>query len=152
MAERDLPFVAAVYASTREEELAPTGWPVEQKCAFLAHQHAAQHSHYQRHYPGAEWLVIEERGEPVGRLYLVEWETEFRIIDISLLPAARGRGLGGAILSDLLSAARAAGKTVSIHVERNNPAGRLYERLGFRQAEDKGVYLLMEWTPGAGGP
>jgi hypothetical protein len=30
-----------------------------------------------------------------------------------------------------------------VHVERFNPALRLYERLGFRVAEDKGVYLLL---------
>jgi hypothetical protein len=35
---------------------------------------------------------------------------------------------------------------VRIHVERCNPALRLYERLGFRQIDDRGVYLFMEWT------
>jgi len=34
---------------------------------------------------------------------------------------------------------------VTIHVEAVNPAIRLYQRLGFKQIEDKGVYLLMEW-------
>ena len=33
---------------------------------------------------------------------------------------------------------------MTIHVERFNPALRLYERLGFSVAEDKGVYLLLE--------
>jgi hypothetical protein len=42
------------------------------------------------------------------------------------------------------SEAAAAGKP-RIHVERFNPALRLYERLGFRPIEDKGVYLFMEW-------
>jgi hypothetical protein len=32
-------------------------------------------------------------------------------------------------------------------VEQFNPALRLYKRLGFHQKEDKGVYLLMEWSP-----
>jgi hypothetical protein len=36
---------------------------------------------------------------------------------------------------------------LSIHVERFNPALRLYERLGFREVEDKGVYLLMQRVP-----
>jgi ribosomal protein S18 acetylase RimI-like enzyme len=42
--------------------------------------------------------------------------------------------------------AAAAGKAVTIHVEKNNPAMRLYRRLGFRTEEDKGVYDLMRWT------
>ena len=45
----------------------------------------------------------------------------------------------------LQSEAAAAGKSLRIHVERFNPALRLYERLGFRQIDDRGVYLFMEW-------
>jgi ribosomal protein S18 acetylase RimI-like enzyme len=145
MTDDDLPFAAAVYASSRAEELAQTGWPAEAQQAFLAQQHEAQHHHYRSHYPGAEWLIVEHDGEPAGRLYLVEWERELRVIDISLAPAARGRGFGGALLADLMAEAASAGKGVSAHVERNNPALRLYDRLGFGLAEDKGVYLLLEW-------
>jgi len=39
----------------------------------------------------------------------------------------------------------AAGRLLRIHVERFNPALRLYERLGFRQIDDRGVDLFMEW-------
>lgn len=38
-----------------------------------------------------------------------------------------------------------AGKLPRIHVERFNPALRLYQRLGFNQIADRGVYLFMEW-------
>ena len=51
------------------------------------------------------------------------------------------------LLRNLLNEAKAAGKRVTIHVERYNPALQLYERLGFSVAEDKGVYLLLEWLP-----
>jgi ribosomal protein S18 acetylase RimI-like enzyme len=74
-------------------------------------------------------------------------ESEIRIVDIALLPDYRGNGIGTALLRDLFSEADAAGKTVTIHVERFNPALRLYERLGFALAEDKGVYLFLERPP-----
>jgi ribosomal protein S18 acetylase RimI-like enzyme len=48
-------------------------------------------------------------------------------------------------MGDLLAEAAAAGKCVTIHVEKNNPAMRLYRRLGFAAVEDKGVYDLMRW-------
>ena len=70
------------------------------------------------------------------------------LIDISLVPAARGAGLGSAILADLMHAAGAAGKRVSLHVERLNPARRLYVRHGFTLVGDMGIYLEMEWRPG----
>lgn len=144
MADGDLPFAERVYASTRSEELARTAWPPEQIDAFLALQHRAQHAHYRAHYPEAEWLIVERDGEAVGRLYLAEWEEDLRIVDISLLPAARGQGIGGAIVADLIAAAHRAGRKVSIHVEQHNPARRLYARLGFTPVEERGAYILME--------
>lgn len=148
MTKADLPFLAELYASTRAEELAATGWPAAMQRDFLARQHEAQHRHYAVHYADAERLIVERGGERVGRLYLAEWSREFRVVDISLVPASRGTGIGGAILSDVIAAAEAAGKAVSIHVEKNNPARRLYERLGFALREDKGIYDLMERPAG----
>jgi GNAT superfamily N-acetyltransferase len=145
MSDEDLPLAAAVYASTRAEELAVTGWPDQQKQAFLQHQHEAQHRHYRQHYQGAEWLIIERGGQPVGRLYRVEWPREIRVIDLSLLPEARGGGIGTGILEAIQREAKGRGKGVSVHVEKHNPARRLYARLGFEVTEDKGVYDLMEW-------
>ncbi|PSJ39577.1 GNAT family N-acetyltransferase [Allosphingosinicella deserti] len=145
----DLAFLFAVYASTREEELAQTGWPVEARLAFLRQQFEAQRQHYDRHYPDAEWLVIQVDGEDAGRLYTEQWRDQIRIIDIALLPAARRRGIGAAILEDVIAQASRLGKKVSIHVEKHNPAMGLYMRLGFEAVEDKGVYDLMEHPVGA---
>ena len=147
MDESDLPFLAAVYASTRAEELAVTGWPDEVKQAFLDQQHEAQHTHYQAHYPGALWLVVERGGAPIGRLYLREGGSDIRLIDIALLPEHRSAGIGGAIIDDLLAWARAIGKSVSLHVEPNNPVLRHYQRLGFVEGEEWGAYRRMDWTP-----
>ncbi|MFP5246640.1 MAG: GNAT family N-acetyltransferase, partial [Thermoanaerobaculia bacterium] len=72
-----------------------------------------------------------------------------RVMDIALVPEHRGRGIGGVLMHELLSRARAEGRSVSIHVEMNNPAMRLYERLGFRQIDSYGIYHLMEWQPDA---
>jgi ribosomal protein S18 acetylase RimI-like enzyme len=145
--DADLPFLARVYASTRAAELAPVPWSQEEKAAFLLMQFQAQHAHYQTHYVGAEWLVVELAAEPVGRLYIARWAREHRLIDIALLPEFCGRGLGTALLRDLMDEARSAEKALSIHVEKNNPAMRLYRRLGFAPAGEHGVYDLMRWTP-----
>jgi GNAT superfamily N-acetyltransferase len=144
--EEDLPFLAAVYASTRAEELAQTGWADEMKQQFLAHQFNAQNTDYDRNYPDAERLVIVHEGQDVGRLYLDEESGRFNLIDIALLPDGRGRGLGSAILKDILEQAAEAGKPVMIHVEKHNPARRLYDRLGFVCMRDEGVYDLLEWN------
>src|ERR1700746_2508336 len=81
----DEQFLRAVYASTRAEELARVPWSDEQKRAFTDMQFAAQEADYRRHYPNAQYLVIEVLGVPAGRLSVDRCETEIRIIDIALL-------------------------------------------------------------------
>lgn len=139
----DSMFLMEVYASTRWDELAPTGWSDTMKHGFLAQQFAAQHRHYQQHYPSALFLRIERSGRLVGRLYLDEWPEEIRLVDIALLPNARGGGVGDAILTDLSTYADAIEKTLSLHVERHNSARRLYLRHGFVMVGEAGVYDLL---------
>lgn len=124
-------------------------WNEEQKAAFLRQQFEAQDAYYREHYAGAEFLILEWDGQAVGRLYVDRWPGEIRLMDVALLPEARGQGVGTRLLRELQDEARAAGKPLRIHVERFNPALRLYERLGFRVLEDRGVYLFLEWSPEA---
>jgi len=138
-------FLADVYAISRAEELAQTGWTEEQKAQFCRRQFDAQSAYYSVNYPGALFQVIERDGQSIGRLYVARWEKEIRIVDITLLPESRGSGIGTNLLRDLQNEAAAAGRSLTIHVERFNRALQLYQRLGFQQVEDKGVYLLMEW-------
>jgi ribosomal protein S18 acetylase RimI-like enzyme len=145
--ETDLPFLGRLYASIRQQELATvTGWTVQEKAAFVDLQFRAQHAHYQKYYPEADWLVTSHAGEDVGRLYIERWPTQHRLIDITFLPEHRGKGFGEALLRDLMDEAATVNKAVSIHVEKLNPAMRLYRRLGFTVEEDKGVYDLMRWS------
>ena len=139
-------FLARVYASSRAEELAVTGWSEGQKADFCRSQFDAQSAYYSANYPGASFQIIERDGWPVGRLYVDRWEKVVRIIDITVLPEFRGSGVGTRLLRDLQEEARSAGKSLTIHVERFNRALELYQRLGFKQVEDKGVYLLLEWS------
>lgn len=147
-ADRELLF--RIFASTRDEELAAVGWNDEQIETFLHGQFEAQDRFYREHYEGTTYAVVECEGEAAGRLYLARWPEEIRIMDIALLPAWRGRGIGTALLGEVIEEAEREGKRVSIHVEFNNPARRLYERLGFREAEYRGVYLYMVREPTGG--
>src|SRR5438045_2527275 len=138
-------FLARVYASSRADELAVTGWSEQLKADFCRRQFDAQSAYYAANYPGASFQMIERDGWPIGRLYVARWEKEIRIVDITLLPEFRGSGIGTKLLRELQDEARAAGKSLTIHVERFNRALGSYQRLGFKQVEDKGVYLLMSW-------
>ena len=145
----DRAFLRDVYGSTREQELADVPWSAEQKIAFLDHQFDAQDTYYKGHYEGATYDVILVDGTPAGRLYVARWPEEIRIMDIALLPAFRGQGVGTRLMRDILEEGTREGKSVTIHVEVNNPAMTLYRRLGFEQRKERHPYVLMEWSPTA---
>ncbi|HZP68105.1 MAG TPA: GNAT family N-acetyltransferase [Rudaea sp.] len=143
----DRPFLHALYAEVRAREMAPVEWPEARKLAFLAEQCDLQHCHYVKNYKGADFLVIEEAGRPIGRIYVYRSPGEIRLMEVTLVPERRGRGLGEALLREIMDEARATGAKVTLHVEPENPAQRLYARLGFRLIEHRGIYDFLGWDP-----
>ena len=139
----DAELVAAIYASTREEEMRLVPWSDAQKKAFTDWQSRMQERHYALHYPNAELLLVAMEGTAVGRFYVDVSCTEVRLMDVTLLPAQRNRGIGTHLMHALLDFADAHSRLASLHVEPFNPARRLYERLGFRKQETRGLYEFM---------
>lgn len=140
----DLPFLEALYGTSREE-FAGMAWSSEQKAAFLKMQFSSQHQYYQTHFPQASFDVIHVSSLNIGRRYVCWGEEGLTIIDLTLLPEWRGRGIGTALLRTLLGEAASRSKPVLLHVEVNNPAGRLYARLGFVEIATDGVYQKLRW-------
>lgn len=143
----DRPFLQRVYAESRADELAATGWTDAQKDTFCREQFHAQDQHYRQHYPQCEYLVIQAGERPIGRLYLDRRPDEIRVVDVALLSKSRGQGIGGKIMQDIILEGNHARLPVRIHVERQNPARRLYDRLGFCLAAEGDVYDLLEYPP-----
>lgn len=75
--------------------------------------------------------IIMRSGEPVGLLKVVRNGSQWELLQIQLVPALQGAGVGSRIIRSLLAEARAAGAVVRLGVLKANPARRLYERLGF---------------------
>ena len=93
-------------------------------------------------HPGDGGLVAETTAGPVG----AAWHRRMPASDpgygfvradvpevtVALMPPYRGQGIGTALLRQLLADAGAAGyPALSLSVQAQNPARRLYERLGF---------------------
>ena len=144
--DADHEFLVGLYGSTREEELSRVPWAPGQLEAFVRMQFTAQDTEYRRHNPHGSFDVVEVAGRPGGRLIVDRRPGDIRVVDVSLVPAARGAGIGTRLLGDLVEEARDTGRIVSIHVEAHNRAAELYARLGFAVAADLGVYRRMEWT------
>lgn len=149
--KKDIPFLCKVYKSTRMDEFNGVGWSERELDSFLTSQFEFQHKFYQQNWPNANYEIILEGGNRIGRIYHDTREDEIRVIDIALLPEYRGKGIGGQIMKDIIAKARSLGKTVRIHVEKLNSAMSLYKRLGFKQIGGTEVYDLMEWKQTSSG-
>ncbi|GGX36819.1 N-acetyltransferase [Streptomyces malachitofuscus] len=64
-----------------------------------------------------------------------------------LAPALQGRGIGSAVLGDLLERCDRAGHPVRLNVLRGSPARRLYERHGFTTETQDAVDVFMVRRP-----
>lgn len=147
--EADFAFLCELFADIRREELAPVPWPEQAKRDFLDAQCKLQRDHYARHYGGAELLLIFNGSTPIGRLYVHATRVEIRVMEIALLRDWRSRGIGSLLIRTVLDEAARRDVEVTLHVEPDNPAQRMYRRLGFGLVENRGVYDFLSWSPAA---
>ena len=84
---------------------------------------------------GAAWYRLFKEGEP-GYGFVNEQTPE---LTIAVVPSCRGKGYGDELLTSLLAQAKRAGfAQISLSVEPDNPALRLYERHGFKKVGESG--------------
>ena len=108
--------------------------------------------------PGDHCLVAEVGEKVVGAAWCRIMEDYGHIdsstpsLAISLLPEYRGRGIGTQLLNALLLLLRENGyQGASLSVQKENPALRLYQRVGFRIVSEKDTEYLMLWDGTQGG-
>jgi GNAT superfamily N-acetyltransferase len=100
--------------------------------------------------PYAEVILAEEAGSPVGFALFFHTFSTFvgrpglYLEDLFVVPEARGKGVGRALLAELarLAVARGCGRVEWAVLDWNAPAIRFYESLGARPNEAWTVYRL----------
>ena len=137
----DEDFLFRVFKNVHEQTFAMVEMPEEQKHELLRMQFVAQREQYRQQFPNADFDLILYGGTKIGNLYALRGPERFVLIDIALLPEYRNKGVGTDLVQSLINEADASQKSLDAHVRRDNPAWRLWQRLGFEKAEDDGVYL-----------
>lgn len=102
----------------------------------------------------ARCVVLRRDGRVVGYLVHLLVGGEAEILVIAVDPEARGRGLGRALLTHLVSPAGGAPDVVHLEVRRSNaPAIALYRATGFEVVATRRAYyndgedaLVMRWS------
>lgn len=91
--------------------------------------------------------VIRAGEDDVGLLKLSRADAEWHVHQLQITPDFQGRGIGNAVLRRVLAEAEHANVAVSLSVMHDNPARRLYERLGFEYVGETPRDLKMLWRP-----
>jgi len=146
----DAPFLFELYASTRQEELAGWGWPAAQQEAFLRLQYRAREGSYRSGHPDAEDRLVLLEGAPIGRWCVDRSGDSLHLVDLAVLPAYRGQGIGASLLRALCEEADQADRAVTLQVLEGSPAVRLYLRHGFEPQGLQPPYLSMRRASRAG--
>ncbi|XSG75248.1 GNAT family N-acetyltransferase [Herpetosiphon llansteffanensis] len=145
---KDESLLLNLYASTRAAEMARVDWDDLRKAEFISMQYHAQHTHYLQHYPNASFQIIQHKQQAIGDWYTFQSSSLMRVLDITLLPAFRGRGIGSKLLGLFLAQAKASQRPVRLYVYKENlRVSAWYKRLGFQAVGGLSMYTEMEWRP-----
>jgi GNAT superfamily N-acetyltransferase len=133
----DLPFARRLYLDNVRE--------VSQRAGF-AWDEARQTANFDARFIAGEVSVIVLDGEDIGWMQIAAREGEFFLKQFFVHPKHQRRGVGTALLQDLIERARRERKAVTLGVVKGNPARSLYERHGFHvTSEDEyKVYMAIE--------
>jgi GNAT superfamily N-acetyltransferase len=143
--DADKDFLLELYQSSRGDDLRGLGWDEDRISEFLSLQHEAQQVFYQTDCQQALDEIVLIEGQPAGRLIVERREHEIRWIEISLLPAHCGAGVGTLLIQRLQDEARQVNKPLRLQIIRFNRAVTLLERLGFLRTSETGTHFQMEW-------
>ncbi len=139
----DLAFRLALFEAVRGPEWAGITLPPQ----LVQQQFQAQTAGYGRRFPEARLSIIEVDDVPVGRLAVDRDDRALRLIDIAVLPARQGQGIGAQIIGGLLAEATALGLAVHLSATvANRAAQRLYRRLGFTVVSQTDTDVEMVWS------
>lgn len=142
--DSDGPFIERVFGEGRAAEYARWGLAPAQMELLIRHQCSAQSAHYRAHYPEAVQSVICIDGTDVGRVWIDRAADVVYLLDLTLLTAWRGRGIGGALVADVQEEAGASGRRLVIWLSDSEDR-RWWQCRGFTACERLDFHQRWEW-------
>lgn len=91
----------------------------------------------------AQYEIVVVDGLDAGALHLIDKDTEITIKQIFVAPEFRNKGLGTAVLRDVIRKSEQRRKTLALRVLKVNPAQQLYLKLGFVIVDQDNEFFYM---------
>lgn len=143
------PATEADYAALYELHVASMGEYVERTWGW---DDALQARWFRERFDRARPQIIVVEGQTAGSVTVHRRPDEIYLDNIEITPRFQNRGLGTAILRNLMREASDRGVPLRLRVLKVNPARRLYERLAFTITGEIEHHYYMALTPAATRP
>ena len=142
----DQAFLDVLYDSTRAD-LKRMNTDPQSLAQLIKMQQQMQAHGFRSMYPEAQYLLLERHGERLGRLVLEYDVHSLRIVDLALLPAEQGQGLGMAVLAALQAWVAERHLPLLLKVSAaNQRVIRLCQGLGFQAVAGDEAQREMRWS------
>jgi ribosomal protein S18 acetylase RimI-like enzyme len=139
-------FLFQLFVERNTARFAPLGWSDTQLRSMLQMQYRARVAGYAQQFADLERFVIcTADQQPIGEVLLYRTNQEMRIVDICISNECREQGIGTQVLSELQREAATTGNAITLSVDHENPARKLYERLGFFETACNALQAEMRW-------
>ncbi|GIK36963.1 MAG: hypothetical protein BroJett011_07960 [Chloroflexota bacterium] len=132
--ESDYEFLYQLHAATIRPVVEATwGW-----------DEAFQAEYFRTHWDATRRQIVQGNGVDIGTITLEQHQTAIFLALVEIHPDYQGRGIGTALIRDVVAAAHRRGLRVELQVLKANVrARRLYEQLGFQITEERAERYVM---------
>lgn len=145
-ANGDEAFLFALFSSVKAPEMALMPIDERSKEQLLRMQYRSMTASYRAGFPAARFEIIELDAARIGRLITEVQPDHVYYVDLALLPQARGRGLGTALMTAALEEPRRLGVPCRVKVMADNIVSlRLWARLAFTLRAEIPPQVELEW-------
>ncbi|SNT05193.1 MULTISPECIES: GNAT family N-acetyltransferase [unclassified Azospirillum] len=142
----DRPALRRIIHADAEEMLSST--PPAARGMMITVQVEGRLNLYRRGHPEAVTLLLFNKGEPVGLVVLDRHARgRMTLLELVILPALRGQGLGAEALRAICALADMAGDSITTAIFYDNPATGMLQRAGFMAEREDGLDLVMVRRP-----
>ena len=131
-APEDAAFLYALFRANNLRTLELSGLPLAFLDDIIAMQHNSRMQTYRGLFPSAVWSLVQCDGKPVGEIVEHDEGDYMYVVDIALLPEWQAKGLGTALMREVMDrcATRGIGVRAKVAIG-NEPSLKMFRKLGF---------------------
>ncbi|MGJ8656447.1 MAG: GNAT family N-acetyltransferase [Akkermansiaceae bacterium] len=147
--DNDQTYLFNLFTETHTKKLQLNTLPADIIETLLKQQFRAQTTGYLSTFPDAQFLMIEQNNQAIGRLVISENRDTTHIIDIAISEENQGQAIGSNLIKSIIKKASTNQKSVTLDVDEFTGPVALYKKLGFKAININAGSITMQHSASA---